>query len=208
MPRVICLIDGFNLYHVLHSCHPAHCKWCNYYSLVKNYILPKDTLEDVYYFTALAKWNKSKEARHRVFIKAQEHFGVKVVLGNFKEKHLTCRKCHQKYLSHEEKETDINIASELLCLAYEDKYDKAIIVSGDSDYVSVIKKVKAKFPAKKIGVVIPYNSRKPHIANHIRKVADFDVNIERGHLLSSRLPNNITLKNGKEITCPPEYIRS
>lgn len=205
MARVVCLIDGFNLYHVLHDCHPPHCKWCNYRLLASHFLDAGDTLLDVYYFSAKATWDIGKVARHSIFIDALRHVGVKVVLGNFKKKHQKCKICHRTYCTHEEKETDVNLALTLLSLAYEDDFDKALVVSGDSDFVSVINTVKAKFPAKKIGALIPFNPRKPHIANHMRRTAHFHFNIERGHLLASRLPNTMILENGKSITCPPEY---
>lgn len=207
MARVVCLIDGFNLYHVLHKCHPAHCRWCNYKVLASQFLTKEDTLEDVYYFTASAKWDTGKVARHRAFVSALTHFGVKTVWGNFKKKYPKCKKCHQKYMTHEEKETDVNLAITLLSLAYEDKYDKAFVVSGDSDYVSAIKMVREKFPSKIIGAIIPFNPHKPHIASHMRKASHFNVNIERGHLLASRLPDKVLLKNGTEVSCPPEYLR-
>lgn len=206
MARVACFIDGFNLYHVLHECHPAHCKWSNYRSLAEHFVLPGDTLKDVYYFTASAYWDAGKVARHTAFIKAQEHFGVKVVLGKFKEKYPKCKLCKQNYLSREEKESDVSLAINLVSLAYEQRYDKAFIISGDSDFVSAIQLVKGKFPHLRIGVLVPFNPRKPHIANHMRRVADFHGNIERKHLLSSRLPDVITLANGDTVHCPLDYM--
>jgi uncharacterized LabA/DUF88 family protein len=203
--RVVCLIDGFNLYHVIHACHPTYCKWCNYRILANHFVRPKDELVDVYYFTALAKWDNGKVARHALFIKALEFYGVKVILGNFKTKYPKCRNCHQTYPVPEEKESDVNLAIKLVSGAYEDEYDKALIVSADSDFVSAIKMVKQRFPAKIIGSLIPFNNAKPHIGRHMRQSADFTRNIERGHFLSSRLPNKIALADGETISCPQEY---
>ena len=41
-----------------------------------------------------------------------------------------------------EKKVDINLAIDIISLAYENTYDTAVLVSGDGDFVSVIKKVK------------------------------------------------------------------
>jgi uncharacterized LabA/DUF88 family protein len=41
-----------------------------------------------------------------------------------------------------EKKIDIRIAIDMVSLAYEDGYDTAILVSGDGDFVPVIKKLK------------------------------------------------------------------
>ena len=41
-----------------------------------------------------------------------------------------------------EKKVDINIAIDIISLAYEDAYDMAVLISGDGDFVPVVKKVK------------------------------------------------------------------
>jgi len=41
-----------------------------------------------------------------------------------------------------EKKIDIRIAIDIVSLAYENAYDTAVLVSGDGDYVPVVKKVK------------------------------------------------------------------
>jgi len=41
-----------------------------------------------------------------------------------------------------EKKVDINIAVDIISLAYENAYDTAVLASGDGDFIPVIKKVK------------------------------------------------------------------
>lgn len=41
-----------------------------------------------------------------------------------------------------EKKVDINIAIDMISLAYENAYDTAVLVSGDGDFVPVVKKIK------------------------------------------------------------------
>jgi uncharacterized LabA/DUF88 family protein len=41
-----------------------------------------------------------------------------------------------------EKKVDINIAIDIISLAYENAYDTAVLVSGDGDFVPVVNKVK------------------------------------------------------------------
>jgi len=41
-----------------------------------------------------------------------------------------------------EKKVDINIAIDIISLAYENAYDTAVLVSGDGDFVPVVRKVK------------------------------------------------------------------
>ena len=42
-------------------------------------------------------------------------------------------KCGSKWIGHEEKMTDVNIATQLLIDAYDDGFDCALVISGDSD---------------------------------------------------------------------------
>ncbi|MEJ2296245.1 MAG: NYN domain-containing protein, partial [Candidatus Lokiarchaeota archaeon] len=41
-----------------------------------------------------------------------------------------------------EKKVDINIAIDIISLGYENAYDTAVLLSGDGDFVPVVKKVK------------------------------------------------------------------
>ena len=41
-----------------------------------------------------------------------------------------------------EKKVDIKIAIDIISLAYENAYDRAVLVSGDGDFIPVVKKVK------------------------------------------------------------------
>src|SRR5258708_1133879 len=131
-------------------------KWLNLAELCQCYAIEKgDVVEAVLYFTALAYWNSGKVARHQRYIRALENEGVKVVYGEFKERQKRCLRCKQYFLTHEEKQTDVNIAVTLFQLAVDDKYDKAIVISGDTDVLPAVKLVQKTFPEKEVGVVIP-----------------------------------------------------
>lgn len=203
MKRVVCLIDGFNLYHAIHNLHPSHCKWCNYKVLISHFLDADDTLSRILYFTAYAKWDVGKFARHTAFTGALQHAGVEIVLGRFKKKNPVCQKCFKRYTTRVEKESDVNIAVTLTAMAYEDAFDKALLLSGDSDFVSTITFLREKFPGKRFGVIIPGD---PRTANDLRSSAHFSKAIERGHLLSSLFPKTIALQDGNVIACPPEYL--
>ena len=57
--------------------------------------------------------------------------------------------------SHEEKETDVNIALYLLDAAYQDLYDRALILTADSDLAPAIRMVRKRFPQKSIKLLQP-----------------------------------------------------
>jgi uncharacterized LabA/DUF88 family protein len=202
MAKTIFLVDGFNVYHALndHS-HFRRYKWLDYGELARKFITRRDSIEDVYLFTAFATWAPEKVKRHKVLMKALQLRGVKPVWGQFKWRDRTCWVCHKRYKAPEEKLTDVNIAVYLFELAFLDAYEKAIIVSGDTDLIPAIEAVRRIFPAKQIGVVIPIGRRSEGMKN----ACDFHMKMKQKHLQASRLPDVIHLGDGKEIVCPAEW---
>jgi hypothetical protein len=86
MKKVVILIDGFNVYHALQKDEKLHkYKWLDYCKLAKCFVPSKDTIVDVYYFTAFAHWNQRKMTKHKIYLKALTMVGVKTVFGKFKE---------------------------------------------------------------------------------------------------------------------------
>ena len=202
MAKVYVFIDGFNSYHALDAVPAYHrFKWTNLYKLAKAYLLGSDTLEGVEYFTTLATWDAGKVARHTLFIRANEEQGVVVTYGEFKRKERYCTLCKGKFLSREEKQTDVNIALRLLELAVQGRYDKAIIISGDTDLIPAIKVVHRTFPQKKVGVVIPIGRASEDLKNQ----ADFHHKMKVLHLASSRFEDEHRMRDGSVLSCPPSW---
>jgi len=208
MSRIVFLVDGFNLYHALdyspNASHPKRYnryKWLSLTKLARAYITAKDTIAGIYYFTTLATWDPNKVARHKLFIKANELEGVQVVYGEFKRKQKHCNLCHRYFWTVEEKQTDVNIALKLFQLAVQDVYDKAIIISGDTDLLPSVKAVQATFPTKTIGVVIPIGRASEDFKNN----ADFHFKMKEHQLQASRFPDTILLKDGSKLECPPSW---
>ena len=202
MAKVYVFIDGFNFYHALDDVRAYHrFKWMNLYKLARAYLLGSDTLEGVEYFTTLATWDAGKVARHAQFIRANEEQGVVVTYGEFKRKERYCGRCNQKFWSREEKQTDVNIALRLLELAIQGRYDKGIIISGDTDLIPAIKAVHRTFPQKRIGVVIPIG----RASEDLKKQADFHHKMKVNHLISSRFDDDHRMGDGTVLSCPQNW---
>ena len=147
MKRVCAHIHGFHLYHAIDNLRDNRLKWLNLRLLIENFTKPDvHSIEKIYYFSAYATWKEQAYHRHLAYTKALKHTGIETVMGQFKEKDRACKKCGAKWKGHEEKETDVKIALQLLDDAYQDKYDTAIIVSQDSDLFPAIRLVKDRFP--------------------------------------------------------------
>jgi len=138
----------------------------------------------VYCFTALATWNPDKVNRHRLYLRALEKQGVQIVMGKFKRKDRKCTVCQRDYRTFEEKLTDVNIAIHLFRGAYLDEYDKAILITGDSDIVPAIRAVRDIFVTKPIGVVVPIARR----AEELKQECNFHFRMKERHLARSQLP--------------------
>jgi uncharacterized LabA/DUF88 family protein len=208
MSRIVFLVDGFNLYHALdyspNAPNPKRYhkyKWLSLIKLAQAYITAQDTIAGIYYFTTLATWDQRKVAKHRLFIKANEMEGVQVVFGEFKRKQKRCTMCHKYFWTVEEKQTDVNIALKLFQLAVQDVYDKAIIISGDTDLLPSMKAVQVTFPTKTIGVVIPIG----RASEDFKKNADFHFKMKEKQLQASRFLDIITLPDGGTLQCPPSW---
>ena len=156
MNRVFAFIDGFNLYHSVDNLRQPHLKWLDLWALCEAFTRPKsETLLDVVYFSAYATWLPDPYRRPRQYVGAQVARGVTPVMGHFKEKDRRCNKCGTRWKAHEEKETDVNIAVSLLRHAYRDSFDRALIVSRDSDLAPALRLVRADCPDKELTVVAP-----------------------------------------------------
>ena len=149
----------------------------------------------------LTQVRKDLHSRHKRLVKVQEANGVVVIRGKFTMRHRVCRNCNDRIPLPEEKRTDVNIAVQLLQRAYRDEYDKAIIITGDSDMVPAIVAVRESFPGKKVGVIPPIGRR----AEEIEKAAHFKSQMTENDLRDSMLPDPVVMPDGQLLTCPIEW---
>jgi uncharacterized LabA/DUF88 family protein len=200
--RVSVYVDGFNLYHsTLQHTHPDY-RWLNLWELSNRLINPwHEEIIAVYYFSALTTWIPERAKKHLIYIHALRTVGVQDILGKFNLRDRKCPLCKGRYQAHEEKKTDINIAITLLADAVADRFDTALILSGDSDLAPVTTKLKQLCPAKKIGIIVPQNQSAMNLKQH----ADFFKKIQDRDLKKSLLPDQVTY-NGKIITAPAAWL--
>ena len=199
--RTIFFIDGLNVYHAIKNSRFNQYKWLDYWELAKKFIDQKDGLKGVLYFTAYSVWDNEKIKRHKRLVLANRDRGVDVIFGRFRRVTKNCRQCRKKYQTFEEKRTDVNIAIHLLTNAYKDNYDKAVLISGDSDIIPAVQAVKQAFPEKEISLVIPVGGK----AHELAQVIGSSVRMKEVHLRTSQLPNTVTLKNGVVLQRPGEW---
>ena len=204
MKRVKCFVDGFNLYHAIADLRANHLKWLDLRKLAGAFIKPtQEKLETVFYFSAYPTWLQDSYRRHQIYVKALETMGVTVIIGHFKEKPKRCLSCGVQWRAHEEKQSDVNFAIHLLHEAHIDGFDKAFLITADSDLCPAIDLVLDTFPEKELVILTPPN--RYQIAREIRSKVTTN-KIKQKHLNVSLLPEAIYDKAGQLICARPiEY---
>lgn len=144
MERVAIFIDGSNFYHGLKNNQiPTQIDFQKFAQI----LCAGRQLVRVYYFNVALKEETDPEEyrRQRLFFDALgrlEYFDL--ILGRLEPRERTCPQCHRTTPIFVEKGVDIEIATRMLRLAYNNVYDTAILVSGDGDFAPVVEAVKER----------------------------------------------------------------
>jgi uncharacterized LabA/DUF88 family protein len=146
--------------------------------------------------------NKAVLQAQKTYIKALKIVSVNPILGFFKKKDRKCPSCSHKWTSHEEKETDVNIASYLIDLAYQNTFDRALVISNDSDLSPAIRLVRKRFPEKRITTVAPPNY---YHSNELIQASSDKARIRPEHLEQALFPAIVRDLIGLSVNCPKEY---
>jgi len=201
MSRVAIYIDGFNFYHaIMRDRNLRPYRWVDFDALGRSILSSKESLERVYFFTAFYPGRPDKEARHKVFLRAQRTKQVEVVLGTFRRKEKYCKSCKITSIGYEEKESDVNIAVHVVRDAFRDVYDTAMLLSNDSDLIPAIRAVKEDFPNKTVKMLFPPGGA----SNSLKLEADSYMRLKLKHVRDNQFPNSIAAGNAT-IEKPREW---
>jgi len=202
MPRVIAYIDGYNLYHGLRDSNWKWAYWLNLQALMTFFLHPPETLVKTKYFTTIVKDNPGRRVRQGVFLEALKTLqDFDIFYGHFLSNPVTCVRCGHTYTTHHEKMTDVNIATELLVDTYTDQYDKAFLVTADSDLSAPLEAVRKLFPHKKIVVLFP----PARSSKQLMKLASGYEYISRNRLSKSLFPETVKKPDGFILKRPESW---
>jgi uncharacterized LabA/DUF88 family protein len=198
MKRIVVYIDGFNLYFGLRRNNWKKYYWLNVEKLSKNLLKPDDALIVTKYFTSRISAPPDQVKRQSTYLDAIDSLiGVEIFYGRYQNNKFSCYNCN--YISYipNEKKTDVNIAVELLSDAFTDIYDKAIIISADSDLVPPILKINSLFPNKRIVVAIPPGNKSKEL-----KSTTTCFTIGESIIRQSQFPEVVVSKTGFTLKRP------
>ena len=203
--RVIVYIDGFNLYFGMCAKGWRKYLWLDLAALSRALLKPSQQLEWVHYFTARirAKGPRKQSAkRQTTYLEALGALpNLSIHEGHYLSKQDHCRQCGATWPAFEEKMTDVNIATALLIDAFDDRFDTALILSGDSDLTTPVRSLRARFQEKRVIVALP-PARRSH---QLSKAANGHFVIGADSLRNSLLPEQIKLPRGHVLQRPEEW---
>jgi len=202
LERVIAYVDGFNLYYGLKDKGWRRYYWVDIKKLVTRLLKENQKLIITKYFTARISGPPDKQKRQSIFLEALSTLtDFEIYYGHYFSSTISCNKCGRRWSDFEEKMTDVNIATEMLTDAFEDKFDTAILVSADSDLVPPIRTIKRVYPEKKIVVFFPPK----RFSAHLKNTADIQLSIGRGSFVKSQFPVQLKKSNGIILRKPSEW---
>jgi len=212
--RVIAYIDGFNLYHGMRAARWRSLYWLDMTALARNLLKPGQTLAATKYFTARISGPKPADSpakRRRLTEKRRRQTDyldalatlpdIQTFEGHYLAKPRSCRACGAKWTTHEEKMTDVSIATELLIDAFRDAFDTALIVSADSDLTPPVEAVHEHFDGKRIVAAFP--PRRSSV--QLKRAVTAAFTIGRAKFSKSQLPERVTLPSGHTVTRPKRW---
>lgn len=202
MQRVIAYIDGYNLYYGLRSKRWRRFYWLNLQTMTELLLERHQTLVATKYFTTIVTKPQDKHVRQATFLEALRTLSnFTIHYGHFLQDDVTCSRCKHTYTTHHEKMTDVNIAVELMCDAFQDQFDVALLVSGDSDLVGPIEAVKRLFGNKRIVAAFPPN----RVSSALKRAAHGYRHINRSLLAKSVFPDRVVTAGGFELVKPASW---
>ncbi len=160
--RVTFYIDGFNFYFGLKRSRNTDSDWGKYYwidmvKLCESFLGEGQVLSKVIYFTA-SPLSPDKNSRQSAFLNANKVLNgdrFEVVRGKYLEKQIICPNCKYNISRPEEKKTDVNISIRMIADCVQDKTDKIVLVSADSDLIPPLEFIQKQYPQKGIKVYFP-----------------------------------------------------
>lgn len=135
-----------------------------------------------YYTSPLPDPNSpSYRAQQRFFAQIARSNRIELVLGRNEPR----VDPHTGRRHHVEKETDVNLAVDMVVGAYRDRYDVAMLVAGDTDYVRAVQALKER-GKQLIWCPLPTQRRIDQLA----KLADDTMELDAKFLRTCALPNH------------------
>ena len=214
--NTIVYIDGFNLYHSLKN---TPYKWLNIEKLIQSVLDSSlNKIIKIKYFTANTPFSESAQRQDLYLRVVNTLQKVEIVYGKFKKRHIKIIKSYVDTLSilkgdvqqikhiknvlrtnivqfykHEEKETDVNIATHIIYDCCKENIDSIVLLSNDTDLKLPLWFARKKL-RKKVIVITPIENKKGSIApmkahRDLQIISNKTLSLTESDLRNSQFPN-------------------
>lgn len=181
--KTIVYIDGFNLYYSAVKATPL--RWLNPVALVAR-AFPRNEIIAAKYFTARVSAlpnDLQQPIRQQFYWRALRTLpDLEIILGEFRTRKVRAAVVTPppktiEIFKTEEKGSDVNLGAHLLMDGFQNRYEAAIVVTGDSDLITPIRMVRQQL-RKTVGVLNPQrlsgpDHRAPRASAGLLHVASF-----------------------------------
>jgi uncharacterized LabA/DUF88 family protein len=213
--RIVAYVDGFSVYYACYrgitkTAH-AHLKWLDYRALFES-MFPEDDVVAVRIFTAIAPNppdDLGQSMRHDVYRRAlMTRPGIQVHTGRFQKAKREGVLAHppagidprQIVYVYQEKQSDVSLASHLIMDAVDDRFDRAVLFTNDSDFLTPIQLVRERFQ-REVYVLSPDSE----LNKQLKKAATAGWVLDRGLLFKCQLPEVVVDAEEREIRVPERW---
>jgi uncharacterized LabA/DUF88 family protein len=202
--KVIFYIDGFNFYFGLRSKKWKKYYWLDIVSFCNQFLKPHQELVEVNYFSAIPTNTDGDQERQDLFFSANKlNPKFNLHLGKFLEKPKKCNSCGATYKSFEEKETDVNIATNMIRDVVQKNCHISILISADSDLIPPINFIREHDPSHRIMVYFPPNRFSFDLKNKANVYLKLESHQDKFE--KAILQEEITLSNGYVLKKPKHW---
>lgn len=132
--KVMIFIDGSNVF--------LECRRLNIEILYEKFVNFLSSNRNVMRISYYSGKKVPPAANQKRIFKALRKLGINVFTKPLKRRNELCPLCKKTYYKSIEKGVDAAIATDLLWYAFQKSYDIAILISGDSDFVPPVERVR------------------------------------------------------------------
>ncbi len=207
-------VDGFNLFYAALS--GTHYKWLDLFALFQDHVLDVGSVvEQVHYYTAPIKASaaddKQAPIRQQRYLRALHAYRpdrITICEGFIQRTTPALRLAEPlpgvataaavKVWQFTEKQTDVNLAADLISDAWRGRMEQAVVCSNDSDLAGALAAARRDHPALRIGLVAPVGDVR-YVSADLKRHAHWHKTLSPVHLAAAQLPDKIP---GTPLTRP------
>jgi uncharacterized LabA/DUF88 family protein len=162
----------------------------------------------IHYFTA-KPYNSLKRLRQNIWLDTNLKLypeRIEVNYGKYEGEVEDCpiQGCPGKIHIPKEKQTDVNIAVNLLYDCFKNNCDVSVLISGDNDLIPAVRCIKNHFKEHRLHIIYPPNRNRSTLHEYASS-APLHLKYSKPMLLESRLEKKCNFPDGSFSIIPSEW---